>query len=169
MNKAFLKKLFIPLLGILFISSCGGNTKNNDFDLSNFKVPIKKSPTKIDISKEDKVEKKEVEFKLILSDKKKDIIDLVKFGKKDPFSSLESESNQFITSLKINGFISLDNKDYALVEFLNEKGMINVNSIGGLNTKLLPNKAIVKKINPLKEELTFSLDEKLYTIKLTID
>ena len=166
MYKELSKKLFIPLLGILFISSCGGNTKKEDFDLSNFKVPIKKSLSKIDLSNEKNLEQKEVEFKLIPLNKRNEILNSMKYGKKDPFSSVESTSNQFISNFQVNGFISIDKEDYVLVEFNNQKGMINIHSIGGLNTKLIPNKAFVTSINPSQGEVNLSLDDKIFNIKL---
>lgn len=169
MYKDFLNKLFISILGILFISSCGGNTKNEEFDLSNFKVPIKKSSSKINLSTKNKLEQKGVKYKLLPLDKRKEILSSIKYGKKDPFSSLESTSNQLISNFQVNGFISIDKEDYVLVEFNNQKGMININSIGGLNTKLIPNKAFVTNINPAKEEINLSFDDKVYTIKLNSD
>ncbi len=169
MYKELLNKLFIPLLGILLISSCGGNSKKEDFDLSNFKVPIKKRPSKIDLSNELNTEQKEVEFKLIPLKKRNEILNSIKYGKKDPFSSVESSSNQFISNFQVNGFITIDKDDYVLVEFNNQKGMININSIGGLNTKLIPNKAFVTNINPSKGEVNLSLDDKIFNIKLGSD
>ena len=93
MYKELSNKLFIPLLGILLISSCGGNSKKEDFDLSNFKVPIKKRTSKIDLSNELNTEQKEVEFKLIPLNKRNEILNSNKYGKKDPFSSVESSSS----------------------------------------------------------------------------
>ena len=169
MYKELSKKLFISILGILFISGCGGNTKNEDFNLSKIEIPIKKRPPKIDLSNKNKVVQKEVEVRLIPPDKRKEILNSINYGKNDPFLSVKSSSNNFISNFQVKGFISIDNLDHALVEFQNKKGIININSIGGLNTDLIPNKAFVTNINTSQEEINLSLDDKIYTIKLSFD
>ena len=166
MYKELLNKLFIPLLGILLISCCGGNSTKEDFDLSNFKVPIKKRPSKIDLSNELNTEQKEVEFKLIPLNKRNEILNSIKYGKKDPFSSVESSSNQFISNFQVNGFITIDKDDYVLVEFNNQKGMININSIGGLNTEFLPDGAKVVDINTVSQQLKIIFDNENYIFEL---
>ena len=137
---------------------------NNDFDFTNFKpLPKKKELTKI---KDQEIPKKDVINKLIPLNKKDDVIPTIKYGKNDPFSYSENEANQSISYLLINGFISIGNKNFAFVKFLDEEGVININSVGGLNTKLLPNKAIVTEINPSKEEINISIEGVDYSLKL---
>jgi len=154
------------IISLIIASGCSRND-NNEFDFKDFKVPIKK----IESVKDDLKLKSEnkVENKLLPLEKRDEILTSIKYGKRDPFSSVESNANQFISYFHVKGFISLENKNYAIVEFLNQKGMINVNSIGGLNTNLLPNKAFVKKINPSQEEVELSVEDKIYTIKLSFD
>ena len=157
-----IKKL-ITIFLLLFLSACSSNS-NDDFDFSNFKPPNKKSKLAKDNSKA--TTEMEVENKLLLLKKRNEISSSIKYGKKDPFSLLDNDSNEFISNLKLKGFLSLNKGDYALIEFQNQQGIININSVGGLNTKLLPKKVFVREINPSQEEINLSLDGKIYTLKL---
>ena len=164
MKKKLLKNFLIITSIFISISACSKNESNYDIDFSNFKPPNKKSKLAKD---DDKVITEiEVVNKLLPLKKRNEISSSINYGKKDPFSLLDNESNEFITNLKLKGFVSLNNKDYALIEFQNQQGIININSIGGLNTKLLPKKVFVKEINPSKEEINLSLEGKIYTLKL---
>ena len=160
LKKILITFLFIPLLG----SSCKKKADNFDIDLSNFKP----ANNNLKIVKEEpkKIQNKEVINKLLPLIKRDEVSALIKYGKKDPFSYLENESNQTISYLQIKGFISIGKKNFAFVNFLNEEGVITINSVGGLNTKLLPNKAIVKEINPSKEEINISIEGVDYLLKL---
>ena len=77
-------------------------------------------------------------------DKKEDITSSIKYGKKDPFSSFGNDSNRSISDFKLKGFISLNNKDYAFVEYKNNEGIIDIDSIGDINTKLLLQMLLLK-------------------------
>ena len=148
---------------MFIISGCSRNN-NDDFDFTNFKpLPKKKELIK---DKAQDIAKTDVNNKLIPLSKRDEVIPTIKYGKNDPFSSLENESNQTISYLRVKGFISIGNKNFAFIKFLNEEGVININSVGGLNTKLLPNKAIVTDINPLKEEINISIEGVDYSLKL---
>ena len=57
-------------------------------------------------------------------------------------------------------------KNHALVEYKKQKGIIDINSVGGVNTKLLPKKAFVNDINPSQEKINLSIEGEIYTIKL---
>ena len=166
MYKIFLKNIFITLAGILLITSCGVKSNNVDFDFSTLKLPKKKVSTNSDLSKDVKKEKKEVALKLIRFDKREEIFNSVNYGKKDPFAISEDESNLFISNIKLNGFISFQKKDYALIEFQNQRGFIDINSVGGINTKLLPKDTYVKDINPKQEQINLLIGGEDYTIKL---
>ena len=63
--------------------------------------------------------------------------------------------------------MSFNLKNYALIEFKNQQGLINISSVGGVNTKLLPKEAFVKEINPSQEEIKLLLEGEIHTIKLT--
>ena len=166
MKKTLFKNLI--LLAIVSISAlaCGKKDNTDNFDFSNFKPPIRKSEIVKDNSQE--TAKIKVENKLLPLKKRNEIYSSIKYGKKDLFSEFESESNQFISNLKLKGFISVNKEIFALIEYKNQKGIININSVGGLNTKLLPKEVSVKNIDPSKEEINLSLGEDIYTIKLNI-
>ena len=68
--------------------------------------------------------------------------------------------------MQLKGFISIENKNYALVKFNNAEGIVNINSIGGLNTKLLPNKASIINIDPEQELFSFEVEGSIYKFKL---
>ena len=161
LKKILIIFLFIPLLA----SSCKKKADNFDIDLSNFKP----ANNNLKIVKEESknIPKEEVINKLLPLLNRDEVSASIKYGKKDPFSYLENESNQTISYLQIKGFISIGKKNFAFVNFLNEEGVITINSVGGLNTKLLPNKAIVKEINPSKEEINISIEGVDYFLKLS--
>ena len=162
------KKLFIALIGIILISGCSGKSKKDDFDLSGFIKPIKKISQNNDESNKSPIEKKEIQLKLIPLANREEISSSVKYGKINPFSVGDNESNKLIENFKLKGFISFKNNDYALVEYQNEKGFINLNSVGGLNTQLLPKKVFVKEINPAQEIINLSIDGEILSINLDL-
>ena len=166
MYKLISKQITFTLLGILLVSGCGGKSKNDDFDLSGLKRPNKNTSIEIDQFK--KEEAKEVEFKLMPLDKRKEIFNTIIYGKSDPFSVSDNESNKFINDFKLKGFISYEEKDYALVEYKEQQGIINLNSVGGINTQILPEKALVKDINPSQEIIKLLIEGEIYTIELNI-
>ena len=169
MKKNFQKKLLLALSGIILISGCGKSSPNYDLDLSSFKNTIPQPAKSIDKQNEIIQESKEVELNLISLDKKEDITSSIKYGKKDPFSSFGNDSNRSISDFKLKGFISLNNKHYAFVEYKNKEGIIDIDSIGDINTKLLPPNAVVKNINPSLETININLDDENYTIIINLE
>jgi len=166
MYKLISNQITVTLLGIFLISGCSGKSNNDDFDISGLKRPKKNISLEIDQFK--KEERKEVELKLIPLNKRKEIFNAVSYGKSDPFSVLDNESNKFVNDFKLKGFISYEEKDYALVEYKEQTGIINLNSVGSINTQMLPEKALVKDINPSQEIIKLSIEGEIYTIKLNI-
>ena len=164
MNKTIFKKLLVISIFLSSIS-CSKNNQKDNFDFSDFKVPIKKSVIKKDSNKNIELKSKEVPLDLIELDKRDAIINSIKFGKKDPFL-LNSEDNPDITEIKLKGVISVGDELYALINYLDEEGSININSIGGINTKLLPKGAKVKKISILQTKVIIVFQGKEY--KLTV-
>ena len=164
-NLKLTKILFISFI-IPIVVSCKKNKETFDVDLSNFKPVI--TNTKIEIKESSKEIKKDIINKLSPLVKRDKVISSIKYGKKDPFSALQpfGSNNASISGLKLHGFISLDNKDYALVQYLDSKGLINKDSVGGLNTNLIPKEAIVKQINPEKQTIYLFLDDEIFEIKL---
>ena len=151
----------IPIL----IVSCS-NTKNENFDLSNLKIPTQ---TKNKISSKKTIasisnEKEIVRNKLIPYPKVSQILDPLKIGKKDPFSV--GEFDEFESELKITGFLNTGETKYVFVIYGENEGTLSEFSIGGLNTNLLPNGAKVTEIDTNNSQLTIKFDNKNYNFKL---
>ena len=167
MNNQKYLKLFIIFLTFPFIGSCKKNPDNFNVDLSNFKPKI--IEPKVENKEKNKNQQKDVINKLNPLINREKIISSIKYGKNDPFASAsDNSSNNFISSFKLYGFISLNNKNHALVQYLDNKGLINTKSIGGLNTKLIPKGAKVIKIIPEKEIIYIELNEETFEIKLNV-
>ena len=152
--------LTIPLLG-----SCKKNSDNFDIDLTNFKPKVVEP--KVENKKEQKYKQQEIINKLNPLINREKVISSIKYGKKDPFADDSDNSvNKFISDFKLYGFITLNNTNHALVKYLDNKGLINTKSIGGLNTKLMPKGAKVKNIIPDQEIIYIDLNEETFEIKL---
>ena len=162
------KKIFLALIGILLFSSCSGKSKKDEFDLSGFIKPMQQALEINEKTNGSNVAIKEVELKLIPLKDRKEISNSIKYGKKDPFSPSDNQSIKFIEQIKLKGFITFKNKDYALVEYKKQKGFINLKSVGGINTNILPKKAFVTKISPSQEKIYLSIEGEIYTIKLNL-
>ena len=165
MIKSNLQKLLFFLLFIPLLGSCKKEADNFDIDLSNFKP----TTNNLKIDKEDsrKITNEEVTNKLLPLKKREEVSAAIKYGKKDPFSKNESNNPKiFFSDLKLKGFISLSNINYAFIEYSNKAGVINKNSIGGFNTELIPNGTKVIEIDPIKEIISLQFDDENYEIKL---
>ena len=152
----------ITFIFIFLVSSCGGKN-NDDFDFSSFKKPVD------EIQLEEKKlleieEQKPVKYKLKALKEKEEILSSIRFGKVDPFSS--SEDSITLSKIKLKGFISLKNKNYAIVNYLEKDGIINIESVGGINTFLLPEGALVTEINPVEEYIKMSHKDEIFVLKL---
>ena len=162
----FLNIIWTSLLGIL-LSSCAGKKENFDIDLSNLKLPkttkLKTSTKKNSAPLEVKNEK--IQNNLVNYKQKSEVLNLVKFGKKDPFSE-GSQVNKLNLNLKLTGFLNTENKKYAFVRYLNSKGTITEASIGGVNTNLLPNGAKVINIDPKNMKLTIKFENEDFVFEL---
>ena len=144
-------KILIIFFASTFLISCSKKDNNIDFDFST----LKKS-NKIKLSTENNKEKKEnanLENKIPIQDlvplkDKQEILSKIKFGKKDPFSEGEIQSNKLNLDFRLTGFLNTEFNKYVFVRYLDNEGTITEGSIGGLNTNLLPNGAKVISINP---------------------
>ncbi len=160
--KLSIKNLTI-LTTIFFFYGCGVKDKNDDFDLSGLKIPQKENKFE-EIAKSKPT--KPVINKLNPLKANEDILLNVKKGRENPFLPTNKDSKKFISNLKLKGFISLNDKDYALVEFQKEEGIISNDSVGGLNTNLLPTGAVVKNVDPINQKINLFLDETNYILDL---
>ena len=83
-------------------------------------------------------------------------------GKKIHFQKGETKVNQFSSDFKLKGFLNTKIEKYVFVSYLGNEGTISEDSIGGLNTNLLPNGAKVINIDPKKMQLKISFDNEDY-------
>ena len=161
-------KILIIFFVSTFLISCGKKDNNIDFDFST----LKKS-NKIKLSTENNKEKKEKANPennkfirdLIPFKDKKELLSKTKFGKKDPFSEGDLQSNKMNSDFKLTGFLNTKNNNYAFVSYFNNEGTVTENSIGGVNTNLLPNGAKVIKIDHKNKKLTINFDNESFIFK----
>ena len=154
-------KIIFTLFFTLLTTSCGGNKKDN-FDFSDFKKPIKESINNEKISGEDK-NLNTVQYELKPLKNREEVLSSFKFEKTDPFL-FDSQSSSKLSDFKLKGFITISNKNFAIINYLNKEGSINTESIGGENTNLLPKGAAVKEINPSKGFVSITFLDELFII-----
>ena len=157
------------LLGI-FTSSllfgCSPKNNNIDFDFTTLKksnknkIIEKENKNKIDL--ENNIHIKE----LIALKDKKEILSKTKFGKKDPFSENEIQSNKLNSDFKLKGFLNTEINKYVFVSYLDNEGTISEVSIGGINTNLLPDGAKVIKIDPKNMKLIINFENKNFIFEM---
>ncbi len=103
---------------------------------------------------------------LVIFQSKDKLLSKVKIGKKNPFSQDETGVNQFSSNFKLTGFLNTNTKQYVFVNYLGNEGTISKDSVGGLNTNLLPNGAKVITINFKEKQLKISYDNEDYIFEL---
>ena len=163
MKNYYYFKLSFVLFTFSLLIGCSQQNKNNiDFDFTTLK-----KPKKITIKKEIK----NIENNLLIKDlvplkSKEQVLFNKKFGKKDPFSLRDVETNQFNLDFKLKGFLNTEFEKYAIVKYLNKEGTLTEESIGALNTNLLPKDAKVIKIDPESKKLIISIDNKNFIFEL---
>ena len=164
MNKTLLKKILIIISISVAMSSCSKKETTDNFDFSNFKPPNRKA----EIIKDIPEVIQDIKFKneLIPFEKRKEISSSIKYGKEDPFASSSNSNNKSLSNLILKGFITTTEENYALVNYLGDEGTITENSVGGLNTKYLPNGAKVRNFNLSDSEITILLGEKELIISI---
>ena len=90
----------------------------------------------------------------------------IKLGKRDPFSEKKFPLNKLKIDLKLNGFLNTESKKYVLVNYLGNEGAISEESIGGVNTNLLPEGAQVRTIDLKSMKLIINFEKKEYSFDL---
>ena len=160
-----IKNSFFILFSPLFLVSCSQNNTNFDIDLSDLPKP-KKIKTNNELEKDKVIEDNKLFIKeLIPYEDKEKLLSNIKFGKKDPFTK-EGSSNKLTSDLKLTGFLNTPVKRFAFVKYLDNEGTISEDSIGGINTDLLPNGAKVISIDPLKMQLKINFENENFVLKL---
>ena len=155
------------LVGFLLLS-CKGKSENFEIDLSDFKVP-NKSSIKIsnpEVSDSSKSKNRIIKNELINYQDKEAVLSSVFLGKKDPFSEEKFKIKNLTSDLKLTGFLNTKSNKYVFVSYFGKEGTITEESIGGINTTLLPNGAKVIKIDPKKLQLTINFESKDYILDL---
>ena len=155
--------IFLTCAQILLVS-CKSSV-NDNFDLSNLKIPsnIETSPEEINSSITR--EKEIIKNKLVAYPDVSQIMDSAKYGKKDPFSEEKIKENNLTSNFKLKGFFNTKDNNYVFVSYLGEEGTITEESIGGVNTNLLPDGAKVVSIDPKKLKLVINFDNENYILE----
>lgn len=167
MIKSTLQKILILLLFLPLLGSCKKKADNFDIDISKLNLPKKVIGSQINDS-DIKSDKELIINKLKALKTKDEVINKIEFGRKDPFSPNNIGSKKLISNFQLKGFISVQENHHALVNYEGKTGFININSVGGLNTKMLPKKAFIKDIIPSQEIINLSVEGEIYTIELNL-
>ena len=161
-------KIIFIFTFIFLLSSCSRNKKDN-FDFSDFKMPVKESINNEIISSEN-TNSNIVQYELKPLKGREEVLSSFKFDKNDPFlfdsqSSIElSDIKNELSAINLKGFITISNKNYAVVDYLDNEGSITTESIGGENTNLLPRGASIKEINPGKGYISIAYLDEIFVI-----
>ena len=166
-NNYYINFSFAVITVSLLIGCSQQNRNNNiDFDFSNLKRPKK-------ITTIDKVKKVNEDFEnisllkdLIPLKNKQEILSNTKFGKKDPFSKSDIQTNLLNSAFKLTGFLESKSDVYALVIYLDNQGALTEESVGGINTNLLPNGAKIIKIDSKNNKLIIEFENEKFIFEL---
>ena len=167
----FTRKILITLCTATLLVSCSSQ-KTEEIDISALQL-IPKKEKEITTKVDDVVTPVENNLKPLLN--KDQLNSTINFGKENPFAPPERENDAKIQrelndanlkKLKLTGFLSINNNKYALVNYMNKSGSLTSDSIGGINSDLLPDGAKVKEINSKQEILVLDIDDQNYEIFL---
>ncbi len=158
------KKIFFAI-SLIFLFGCSQN-KIIDIDLSNLPKPKKiKITNKADQTNQKPLDKELIRDLVPLKDREQ-VLANFKFGKKDPFSQEEIQVNKFSSDFKLKGFLTTQTNKYVLVDYLDMEGTITEESIGGVNTNLLPELAKVLNIDPKNKKLIIFYENEKFIFEL---
>ena len=162
-----IKKGFILIFCSTIIFT-GCSQTNNNVDSSN--LPVIKPKEVVDKTKEkinlENSNKNKYIADLIPFKKKENVLSQFKFGKVDPFSESEFEVNKLSKDFKLIGFLNTKFKKYVFVKYLGNEGSISENSVGGLNTNLLPKGAKVIEIDSKAMKIKINHDNENFVFEL---
>ena len=160
-------KIVFALLASLWLISCGKNTTNDiDFDFSTLRKSKIKSNIENENKKGDQPDKDFFIKELVPYKNNKEILSITKLGKKDPFSKEGPKFNKLKSNFKLKGFLNTKNDSFVFVNYLDKEGTITEDSIGGINTNLLPIGAKVIKIDPKSKTTTINFENEILTFEL---
>ena len=139
---------------------------NTDIDLSNLPKPKNLNITQKENNQPINLKDKKYISDLLPLENKEQILSKFKYGKVDPFSESEFQSNNIYSDLKLTGFLNTKSKKYVFVNYLGNKGAISEKSIGGRNTNLLPEGAKVITIDIKSLKLTINYENENFVFEL---
>ena len=87
-------------------------------------------------------------------------------GKLDPFSSVIGGDSNELNYIKLLGVYKTNFNKAALLKYNEQIGEITVGSVGGKDTLLIPNKALVKDISVINSSIIIQINSREYEIKL---
>ena len=158
-------KLLSSTFALSLLCGCAQKDNNINFDFTTLKKP-KKIELNNKALKEINHENKSLIKDLVPLKNKQEILSKVKFGKKDPFSEGEINSNKLNSDFKLTGFLNTEIKKFVFVSYLDNEGTITEESIGGVNTNLLPNGAKVISIDPKNMKLIIKFDNENFIFEM---
>ena len=162
-------KLLLVIFTTSLVFSCAPNNNNRDFDFTTLKkskkIKINNKENKYKDTKSNNKNNIFIQDLIPLRDKQ-EILSKTKFGKKDPFSEGEINSNKLNSDFKLTGFLITENKKYVFVSYLDNEGTITKDSIGGVNTNLLPKGANVIDIDSKNMKLIINFDNENFIFEL---
>ena len=162
-------KLLLVIFTTSLVFSCAPKNNNIDFDFTTLKkskrIKINNKENKYKDTKSNNKNNIFIQDLIPLRDKQ-EILSKTKFGKKDPFSEGEINSNKLNSDFKLTGFLITENKKYVFVSYLDNEGTITKDSIGGVNTNLLPKGANVIDIDSKNMKLIINFDNENFIFEL---
>tara|TARA_B000000609_G_scaffold66564_1_gene49678 strand:+ start:956 stop:1447 length:492 start_codon:yes stop_codon:yes gene_type:complete len=156
------KKLFLIIFTSIFLVSCSQKNNIIDFDISDLPKPKNIQPAKDEIEELTQQDNKKFIKDLDIFQSRDKLLSKVNIGKNNPFSKGETELNKFSSNFKLTGFLNTETKQYVFVSYLGNEGTISKDSVGGVNTNLLPNGAKVMAIDSKEKQLKISFDNEDY-------
>ena len=159
--------LLILVVAPSFLVGCR-KPKIDNLDLSNLRIPkrVKNNISSSEISSSITEKKEIVRNKLKSYPKVSQIINSAKFGKADPFSAIEIQTNKLRSDFHLKGFLNTLTSKYAFVSYIDNEGTLSEDSIGGINTNLLPKGAKVVNIDPDNMKLIIKFENENFIFEL---
>jgi len=146
--------------------SCSKKNNDNDFDFSTLKKSQKVNVKNIEKKSKNNSDNKSYIKELVPFESREKIQSKIKYGKKNPFSQSDIELNELNYDFGLTGIVETKISKFALVSYLDKEGTISENSIGGLNTNLLPKGAKVINIDPQMMQLIITYKNKNFIFKM---
>ncbi len=159
-------KIILVFFASSLLFSCSKKNNDIDFDFSTLKKSKKVNEKKIENKTQNNQIDKSFIKDLVTFETREKIQSKIKYGKKNPFSRSEIELNELNSNLELTGIVNSKVDKFALVSYLDNEGAITQESIGGLNTYLLPEGAKVINIDTQKMQLIINYKNETFIFEL---